>query len=271
MVHILLAVDGTYSSSEYNVDGNRSYVRRFYDRFSGGPKRFFEGPGSGTMGGIRGLIGTDVDDIEERAWAALRGLIRSAGDRRDTRIALVGHSRGGHIVCALARRLVGLHVGSMSPSLRAPTMRDPSMRAQRDRAPAGPTYRVHFLGLYDAVDMTWNAGNTDQIPSNVDWYAHAMRSPELGSRSSWGNTGMATLCSQRIQTHFYRATHGAIGGAASREDGTNRSLPSACGDSVSLTGGDYCNVSISQAQNAREATRANNFILGHARSAGLPV
>lgn len=261
MVHILLAVDGTYSSTEYNVDGNRSYVRRFYDRFAGAQKRFFEGPGSGTMGGLRGLIGTDVDDIEERAWNSLRRLIRVAGDTRDTRISLVGHSRGGHIVCAIARRLMGLHVGGMTPVMHAPGT----------RVRQGPPYRVHFLGLYDAVDMTWNSGNTDRIPRNVNWYVHAMRSPELGSRSSWGNTGMADLCSQQVQTRYFQATHGAIGGAASRASGDNRSLPSACGDSMEFDGGDYCNVSISQAQNGREAARANNFILGHARSAGLPV
>lgn len=187
-MHVLLAVDGTLSATDYNFGTNRSYVRRFYDRFAGGRKRFFEGPGEGP-GGIGGVLGTDVDDIEESSWTALTSMLRSSGDSDRIRISLVGHSRGGHIVCAIARRLAGLRVGDLTPAFRAPGSHS-----------TNPPYRVHFLGLYDAVDMTWNGGDTSQIPSNVDYYAHAVRSPDIGSRDSWGNTGWTNLCSEQQMT-----------------------------------------------------------------------
>lgn len=247
-MHILIAVDGTFSATDYNVGGNRSYVRRFFDRFSGAAKSFFEGPGEGP-GGIGGVMGTDVDDILEDSWQALSRTLRREGDTTGMKVSLVGHSRGGHIVTALAQRLVRARIGDFSPGLRGPF-------AVNDN----PHYEVQFLGLYDSVDMSWNGGNTDTIPDGVRFYAHAMRSPTLGSRSSWGNTSSAIVCSTRHRTRFFNATHGAVGGAP----------PAACSSDLAIVS-DQCNMDITAEANAAEGRRAHDFILDHARMAGLPI
>lgn len=240
-MYVLIAVDGTLSRTAYNVGGNRSHVRRFHDGFGGSHKHFFEGPDS--------VLGFDVDEIAERAWRALVQSLAEAGDSVATRVVLVGHSRGGHIVAALARRLHGLRVGSLRPAFRAPGT--PSRE---------PTYGVHFLGLYDAVDMTDEGGVTDVIPPNVQYYAHALRSPELASRRSWGNTGWTRICSAHHMTRFFHATHGAIGGAPAE----------ACSDEWAIVS-DRCAVPITAESNRREGLRAHEFIVGHARLAGVPV
>ncbi len=45
-MYILRAVGGTFSDTHDNTGTSRSFVRRFFDRFSGGDKVFFEGPAS---------------------------------------------------------------------------------------------------------------------------------------------------------------------------------------------------------------------------------
>lgn len=245
---ILIAVDGTLSASDYNTGTNRSHVRQFFDRFHGAARRFYEGPGEGP-GGIGGIVGTDVDNITERAWAGLLAELRQHGDSTATRIVLVGHSRGGHIVVDLALRLQRMHVGDLTPAFRDPLAENNN-----------PRYQVHFLGLYDAVDMTWNGDNTDRIPSNISYYAHAMRSPDVGSRSSWGNTGWDVMSSVEHRTRYFRATHGSIGGAP----------PSACLSELSFIS-DQCNVDLTEAQNTMGGQNAHRFILEHAGRAGLRV
>lgn len=247
-MYVLVAVDGTLSATEYNTGLNRSYVRQFHDRFAGAGKRFFEGPGEGPWN-LGGVMGTDVDNIERDAWNYLTGALRRHGDTQATRIVLVGHSRGGHIVKALARRLTRLRVGDLTPAFRAPGSRN-----------TNPPYQVWFLGLYDAVDMSWNSGDTSSIPENVVYYAHALRSPDLGSRDSWGNTGWANLCSDRHRTRYFFATHGALGGAPAQSCSADLSLIS-----------DQCSINLSAADNQIEGRRAHDFILNHARRAGVPI
>ena len=81
---------------------------------------------------------------------------------RCQKINLVGHSRGGYIVMEIARELSSLGI-----SLKDGTTVKP---------------RVHFLGLYDAVDMVPGYGEDETIPSNVDYAAHAMGLKSVGSR-----------------------------------------------------------------------------------------
>ncbi len=245
-MYLLVAVDGTLSAADYNTGTNTSHTRKFYDRFHGASRHFFEGPGEGP-GGLGGVIGTDVDNITERAWDALVRDLRRLGDSTEIRIVLVGHSRGGHIVVDLAKRLQRTHVGDFTPAFRDPMA-----------ANTNPRYQVHFMGLYDAVDMTWNGDNTDTIPANIRYYAHAMRSPDVGSRSSWGNAGWDVMSTEEHRTRFFRATHGSIGGAP----------PSACSSDLALIS-DQCNIDLTEAQNRAGGENAHRFILENAGRAGV--
>lgn len=245
MSFVLAAIDGTLSESSYNVGGNVSYVRRFHDNCQAQAKQYFAGPGEGP-GGIGGIIGTDVDNIAQAAW---QFLIRNLRRSPQAKVVLVGHSRGGHIAVALTRRLSGFREGDFTPSIRAPGSSN-----------TNPQQKVHFLGLYDAVDMTWNAGDTSAITRNVTHFANAIRSPEVGSRGSWGNTGTGYMCSDAHRTRTFRATHGALGGAPSHSCETGPSLF-----------GDSCNVALTPAENRRAGDEAHQFILQRARAAGLTV
>ncbi|MDG1490437.1 MAG: hypothetical protein P8R43_01010 [Planctomycetota bacterium] len=270
-MYILLAVDGTFSATHYNTGTNRSFVRRFFDRFSGGYKVFFEGPASAP--------GFDVDNIIRRADRAIRQAIRHGASEPELKICLVGHSRGGHIVTDIAMRLNRLRLpdvlpGAGRPSPRPPTgtrllvhdpLSAPMLHAQvahraSNANDSTPTLRVHFMGLYDSVDMTWNGGDTMTIPPNIDWYAHAMRDPAIGSRSSWGNTSNDILCSERHRTRFFAGTHGALGGAPAEH----------CSAEWAVVA-DQCRLNLRAGDNAAAGRRAHDFILDHARAAQVPI
>lgn len=270
-MYILLAVDGTYSATNYNVGTNRSFVRRFFDRFSGGYKAFFEGPAS--------AAGFDVDNIIRGADREIRRAIRHGASEPDLKICLVGHSRGGHIVTDIAMRLNRLRLSDIVPSVTRPSQQPatrtrliahdplsaPLLHAQMAQSLSSanesePTLRVHFMGLYDSVDMTWNGADTMTIPPNIDWYAHAMRDPALGSRSSWGNTSNDILCSVRHRTRFFAGTHGALGGAP----------PEHCSDEWAVIA-DQCTRQLSARENETAGRRAHDFILDHARAAQVPI
>lgn len=270
-MYILLAVDGTYSATHYNVGTNRSFVRRFFDRFSGGYKAFFEGPAS--------AAGFDVDNIIRGADREIRRAIRHAASESDIKICLVGHSRGGHIVTDIAMRLHRMRRSDVLPRANPPSpqrsagtrllahdpLSAPLLHAQSAPRPSrpddsGPTLRVHFMGLYDSVDMTWNGADTMTIPPNIDWYAHAIRDPSLGSRRSWGNTSNDVLCSNQHRTRFFAGTHGALGGAP----------PESCSDDWAVVA-DQCTRELSAAENAAAGQQAHDFILGHARAAQVPI
>jgi hypothetical protein len=94
------------------------------------------------------------------------------------RIVIVGHSRGGLVATVLAHML-------------------------------SPLVRVYFVGLYDAVDREpcLDGATID----NVKVVFHARRSPDVGSRSYFGNT--ATLHKvEHYEESFFYTSHGGIGG-----------------------------------------------------------
>jgi pimeloyl-ACP methyl ester carboxylesterase len=93
-----------------------------------------------------------------------------------SKIALLGHSRGGLIAINVAKRLL---------------------------------QRVSFLGLYDAVDRAWNM-DADEI-TNVDFTDHARRHPEMESFTFFGNCGLFAKDGQ-YREQFIKTTHGGIGG-----------------------------------------------------------
>lgn len=209
--HFLAAIDGTDSADWRRPDGSNSHVHAFYRDFAvpETQKHYFDGPDT---------PGLQVPQI---ANTVLNWLLQAVGrqgpvvphlhrepiglftsqtrlhvapleariDQRDMCIAgageapfvvsLVGHSRGGLIAITVARSLACHGV------------------------------RVHFLGLYDAVDRAIQVDG-ERI-TNVDHTVHARRHPAMNSRSTFGNTG--TESAGDYDQRFFLTSHGGIGGS----------------------------------------------------------
>lgn len=115
----------------------------------------------------------------------------------DVRVILIGHSRGGLAVTALARML-------------------------------SPLVRVFFMGLYDSVDRQ---GCLDGMTvENVKYVAHARRHPEVRSRTYFSNTSLKYIGVDHAEERFFYTSHGGIGGSFI----TNRKEVSMFGDSSCL-------------------------------------
>lgn len=288
--YLVVAIDGTYSSSLAYSGGddtdrlmciyNESHTVGFHRRVRtpANRKYFHHGPESGATG-------LDCEEIESAAWTWLRRQLR---DSPLARVILVGHSRGGHIVTNLAIRLSRFHQGDFVPTIGPDPARMPTMAMRTGRHPT-PVQPVHFLGLYDAVDMTFALGDTTRVPANVEWLFHAKRSHRVGSRQDWGNT--ATLTERSDPEHYFQrefdGTHGSIGGAIPEGcDGTmdrDRDLGGAVGSIVFGPAGGVlgraivgstvgsCSVTITPEENAMAAAQANAFVLEGARRAGIPM
>lgn len=77
--------------------------------------------------------------------------------------------------------------------------------------------------LFDAVNMTWFDGSLavsdiDRLPTNIVRCVHAMRDPNAGSRTSWGNCGTTpSIPNQLIQFKFW-GSHAALGGTPGTGD-----------------------------------------------------
>lgn len=98
----------------------------------------------------------------------------------DVRVVLIGHSRGGLAVTALARML-------------------------------SPLVRVYFMGLYDSVDRQ---GCLDGMNvENTKYVAHARRHPEVKSRSYFSNTSLKYIGVDHAEERFFYTSHGGIGGS----------------------------------------------------------
>ncbi len=98
----------------------------------------------------------------------------------DIRVVLIGHSRGGLAVTALARML-------------------------------SPLVRVYFMGLYDSVDRQ-NCLDGMNV-QNVKFVAHARRHPEVRSRTYFGNTSLKYIGVDHAEERFFYTSHGGIGGS----------------------------------------------------------
>lgn len=310
--YLLVAIDGTNSNgfdySGCNDDKLRicahheSYVQAFHRLVKIPAKRkyYAAGPGikkyqsAGGLGeNVDAATGAGCDEIEANAWKWLAAQLR---EDPTARVILVGHSRGGHIVTDIAIRLAKLREGDFVPQLRAVgevpgggqfNFQDGVMHFE----PPPPFQGVYFLGLYDAVDMTYQLGDTAVVPGNVVWFFHALRSKRVGSRESWGNT--ATKTARADQQHYFQqefdASHGAIGGAMPEPcDGTlarDKNLAFVAGSVLSgwnpigglLVQGvagnvmSSCRVSLTAEQNLAGGRKANFFILGGAKQADIPM
>lgn len=328
VTYLLVAIDGT-NSNGFGYSGgsddslricaqNESYVQAFHRlvKIPANRKYYAAGPGIRTYQGAGGLgetadaaTGAGCDEIEANAWRWLTAQLR---EDPTARVILVGHSRGGHIVTDIAIRLASLVEGHFVP--RSPSAHFAPHSPSTHLVPPLPStdgcfnyehqavhfelpqhlrafQGVYFLGLYDAVDMTYQLGDTAVVPANVVWCFHALRSRRVGSRESWGNTATRTARADR-QHYFQRefdASHGSIGGAMPEAcDGSlgrDRNLAFVAG-SVLAAGNPLggllvenvagnvvasCRVSLTAAQNLAGGRRANLFILGGARQAGIPM
>ncbi|MDB6080135.1 MAG: hypothetical protein JWO82_3882 [Akkermansiaceae bacterium] len=259
--YLLVAIDGTWSSGPDYTGGfsdeqnlmsvmNRSYTVRFHARVDipGIDKFFHHGPESG-------VTGADAGEIAEAAW---RWLTANLARSPDAKVILVGHSRGGHIVTDLAIRLSRQRQGYFGPTISAvPAPGEEDLEAADLKIVFQP---VHFLGLYDAVDMTGALGDTSVVPGNVEWFFHARRDERVGSHGSWGNA--ATMTARRDPDHYhdrtFLGTHGAMGGA----------IPEGCGESA-MWGS--CEVNLTVDENRAAGESANAYIIAGAMEAGIPI
>lgn len=213
--YLLAAIDGTGSREWMRIDGGNSHVHGFYRAFrtTGNHKRFWHGPGTAGVevhtirqdvvqwilevagittrppdpGSVARLANPSLREIGSallhRARYATPGSMPGrCGPCPEVKVCLVGHSRGGLVAIEVARALM------------------------RHRL------RVHFLGLFDAVDR---AVLTDGgVIENVVTTYHAVRDPAVGSRRLFGNTGMRTRnpAAELYWQETFFTSHGGVGG-----------------------------------------------------------
>jgi hypothetical protein len=97
----------------------------------------------------------------------------------DVRIVLIGHSRGAMATTVLAKML-------------------------------SPIVKVYFMGLYDSVDRNQCLDST--VIENVQYAYHAMRSDEMGSRSTFGHSSTKAGAGVQLEAKIFYTSHGGLGG-----------------------------------------------------------
>ena len=194
IVDILAAIDGTMTHGDVawshlpfgfgkpllDHPGGNTTNSHVYDFY----RRF------NTMGGRKeyfegpAIAGEDVGRIKREVVFFVKNEVL---EKPDARIVLVGWSRGGHIAIEVARELKGKR-------------------------------EVYFLGLYDAVDKTfeldrWDVpfGPSRQI-ENTLFAFHAVRSLLRMDRVWMGHAGVRKSPGVRYEELECDTTHGAIGG-----------------------------------------------------------
>jgi len=270
MSFILVAIDGTSSATKYNTVYkkdkaavvNQSFVKQFYQSAKVSQKQFWEGPANAATG-------SDSGGILEQSWSFLTKALR---DKPESKVVLVGHSRGGHMVTSLAIRLQKHKVGDFVVRMTNPGWKN-----------TNPPQLVHFLGLYDAVDRTIShGGDTKVVPSNVVNFAHAIRSSTVGSRTSFGNTAThvnkSNVHLQNYSAQPFDATHGAIGGAvphscpSTLDFAANLNVASlVAGKMIKPMLDDFCHTGLTEEQNTKKGNDAHQYLLREARRAEVPV
>lgn len=125
--------------------------------------------------------GLEDSDILDTAVDAVRKFI-SMGD---TVINLAGYSRGGVIAIRTARKIF--------------------------ESEWGKDLKVTTLLLFDAVARDVIPGG-DCIPANVEFSYHAVRNPDVESRTYFGNCGKSIEGPGKLILKYFRATHSGMGG-----------------------------------------------------------
>lgn len=178
---MLICIDGTGDSyfktgSWTREDIRRSYVHKVFERSpeNSQNKIYIGGPD---------VLGLQSYKLFRQAMA----FYESRTVVRGQMVSLVGYSRGAYICICLANALQ--HKGTP----------------------------VRFLGLFDAVSRQDLANvdygsETEVIPGNVQRCVHARRNPSVGSRTFFGNAGLAAAPSVDFHTQMFSATHSGMGG-----------------------------------------------------------
>lgn len=168
--YLLVAIDGTNSIDWIREDVENSFVARFYRDFNmeNSIKYYSNGPNT---------RGSDCIDIFNKAMNWIKSEIT-----KDTKLILIGHSRGGYINIALSQKLSEFNI------------------------------RVNLMALYDAVDRDISIlGVTPYRIINCDMVYHAIRDPDVNSRWAFGNCGLYALLN-KIEIKKFYTTHGGMGG-----------------------------------------------------------
>lgn len=267
--YIVACIDGTGSHEWRNTDGSNSHVYRFYNTINA-DRAYWNGPGElsggevfgrgsgATVTGVSSWINKKIISLVKdpkitkkiggfssaEAYKFRKKFLSLNSEEKKAkraqfqdaiRVVLVGHSRGGLIAICAAKEII---------------------------------LPIYWMGLYDAVDMhpTLEAN----VIHNVDHTAHALRSPSLGSRKSWGNCGRRS--SGNYIEKIFHTSHGGVGGDPvldpegftsdyTCKEGSLRDNISSYSDSVPRISKN-CVI---------EASQAHLWMLSHARSKGLPI
>ena len=228
---LLAAVDGT--SSKGSATNSNSHVLRFFRDYRGKIKTYKHGPARSKNYVIKYIFevpfGFGTSAIIDEVFNFVCDEYRK---KNCEKIDLVGHSRGGHVVVQVARRLL--------------------TRGCKKNGKVEKSIPVRFLGLYDAVDMVPGNGNGEKIPRNVENAAQAVSHSSLRSRWYFNryNGGTEATATKYEKKDFW-GTHSAIGG-----DPSGGPSPKPLGDMVS---------------ERKASRRADSFIRSQAIQAGVPV
>lgn len=216
---------------------HKSHVYRFYqDAQVGakGAKEYFEGPDISGMGlGSGESVGSITLSVME--------FILSQFKKKPRPIAFVGHSRGAAIAVTVAHNLLKYEelYGYKLPVV-------PEYNTSFSlRAPGLAQIPIVYMGLFDAVDRSFGLvpgpdvfDQSEQIPKNVHFVAHAIRDPGVRSRFWMSNTAMEyNENTTHYVSRYFRATHGATGGAPISRDFVEECSGLACfaADSPAVT------------------------------------
>ncbi|MBB3950963.1 hypothetical protein [Aureimonas jatrophae] len=173
---VYAGIDGTgpLDNASYRTQFARSFVSRLQRERSWGKSYYLRGP---TMDG------QETRQLSRQILREVEGDLHRTTARRVERVVVAGYSRGGAAAIRLCREL-GRH-----------------------------GHAVDALLLFDAVDMSLTVA-ADLVPANVRTCFHARRDPASLSRSFWDNCGRGAEDASRTRyvEHFFRCTHGGMGG-----------------------------------------------------------
>lgn len=188
---LLLCVDGTGSLPDgtYYAENKLSHVSQAYLTGKADTKRYWRGPW--IVGAATSSIALDVAST----------IFDARKSNPETKIFMVGHSRGGAAIIRAAQIM----------NLRF------QMNQKRGRASDIGNNSIEAIFLYDAVNMTHNL-SVDVIPPNVGKCYHAMRDPVALSRQSWGNCAKISTRSGQLVKKTFFGSHAALGGTPGTGD-----------------------------------------------------
>jgi hypothetical protein len=180
---MLVAVDGTgaWSDDDYKKDMSNSFVSQIYNQYSASRPDGHYRRGPTLLGFETGPIAHEFSGLILKTYERYK----KAGKAADFELYLTGYSRGGAAVIATAYLL--------------------SQSRYREEI------KVKVMALFDAVDRS-PVMTADTIPGNVELCFHALRDPNAGSRTYFGNCGLAIQNPGKMEKRVFFATHAALGG-----------------------------------------------------------